>query len=600
MNRSRIVVCNAALGRGLRAFALLAAYASSLALVSCSDAQTEQTASLEQALCNASEVTISGFPLAGVNGRNWMINNYLDLNPAANATKDYLNKTGSLARTYDGHNGIDIDIPSFREMDGNIAVIRAVAPGVVDQVVQNQPDRNTSCTGNWNVVRVRHANGFFFYYGHIKQNSAMVSVGQTVAVGTQLAIAGSSGCSTQPHVHFEVQNCAGTPIETLLQPGMWSSPPVYDPASDVMDVMLRAGAAPTLAQIKDPAPNPALIQPNSTLGVGLSLAVRGGDVVQVTLVPPSGASSSQSFTVPGVARFGHWYPAWNFAVGNTTGTWTVQVRINNSLKTSRTVGVSTQAPGASQVARHGIPDSQYQQVFSDITAAGYRPEWVDGYEVGGATFFNALFSPPDTAWVARHNLTAAQYQTEFNTWVGQGFRLAQVDSYLNGGQIRYAAIFDQRSTPQWTAYHGVSQATHQANFNSLIAQGYRPVNISAVNTGSRSFTALYDKKAVGSFATLTGMTEADYQTQFNANTAAGRRLAYINAFMESGVPKISAIWNQFNTGSWVARHSLTSAQYQTEFNTWTAQGLLVRAVTGYENGGSARFAALFTSAPGAP
>src|SRR5262249_6637715 len=112
--------------------------------------------------------------------------------------------------------------------------------------------------------------------------------------------------------------------------------------------------------------------------------------------------------------------------------------------------------------------------------------------------------------------------------------------------------------------------------------------------------ALYDKRNVGSFATLTGMTEAEYQTQTNANVAAGRRTAYINAFVESGVPKISAIWNQANTGSWVARHGLTSAQYQSEFNNWTGQGLLARVVTGYENGGSARFAALFTSASGAP
>jgi murein DD-endopeptidase MepM/ murein hydrolase activator NlpD len=574
-----------------------------ITLASCEGAQlekAEEIADSEQALCNASEVTISQFPLAGTNGRNWMINNYLDLDPAASATKDYLNKTGSLARTYDGHTGIDIDIPSFREMDGNTAVIRAAAPGVVDQVVQNQPDRNTSCTGSWNVVRVKHANGFFFYYGHIKRNSAMVSVGQTVAAGTRLAIAGSSGCSTQPHVHFEVQNCSGTPIETLLQPGMWSSPPVYDPPSDILDVMLRAGAAPTVAQIKDPAPNPTLITPNSTLGIGLSAAVRGGDVINVTLVPPSGASSSQSFTVSGVARFGHWYPAWSFTIGSTVGTWTIQVRVNNVLKTTRTIGVSTLTPGFAQVARHGVSNAQYQSVFTDVTTAGYRPEWVDGYEVSGATFFNALFSPPDTAWVARHNLTGAQYQTEFNNWVGQGYRLAQVDSYLNGGQVLYAAIFDKRSVPQWTAYHGVSQATHVANFNNLTSQGYRPVNISAVNGGTRTFTALYDKKNVGSFFTLTGMTESEYQAQFDANIAAGRRPAYIDAFMESGVPKISAIWNQVNAGSWVARHGLTSAQYQAEFNTWTAQGLLVRAVTGYESGGSARFAALFTSAAGVP
>jgi hypothetical protein len=251
-----------------------------------------------------------------------------------------------------------------------------------------------------------------------------------------------------------------------------------------------------------------------------------------------------------------------------------------------------------QVARHGIPAASYQAVFDSITAEGFRPVWVDGYEVGGATFFNAVFAPSTGgAWVARHNMTSAGYQAEFDEWVGQqGLRLTQVDSYLVGGQVRYAALFDATPSPAWVAYHGVSQATHQASFNSFVAQGYRPVNISAVvSGGSRTFTALYDKASVGSFFTLTGLTEAQYQTQFDANVAAGRRLSYVHAFMEGGVPKISAIWDQVNTGSWVARHAQSAAQYQAEYDTRNAQSLYVRRVAGYESGGSARFASLFTS-----
>jgi murein DD-endopeptidase MepM/ murein hydrolase activator NlpD len=110
---------------------------------------------------------------------------------------------------------------------------------VVDQVIQNQFDRNTSCTGSWNVVRVRHANGFAIYYGHIKKSSAKVVVGQAVVAGTPLAIAGSAGCSTQAHLHLEVQNCSNVPVETMLQAGMWTSPPTYNPTSNIMDVMLR-------------------------------------------------------------------------------------------------------------------------------------------------------------------------------------------------------------------------------------------------------------------------------------------------------------------------------------------------------------------------
>lgn len=262
--------------------------------------------------------------------------------------------------------------------------------------------------------------------------------------------------------------------------------------------------------------------------------------------------------------------------------------------TSSDVTALTQMYGR-QIARHGIPSGNYQAVFDSITAAGYRPVWVDGYEVAGANFFNAVFVPSTVSWAARHGMTAADYQSEFNLRTGQGLRLSQVDSYLVGGQVRYAAIFDSSPSTAWVAYHGVSQATHQANFNSFTSQGFRPVNISAVVVnGARTFTALYNKDNVGSFFTLTGLTESDYQTQFNANVAAGRHLSYVNAFMEGGVPKISAIWDQSSVGGWVARHGQTAAQYQAEYDTQNAAGLLVRDVAGYESGGSARFASLFT------
>lgn len=269
---------------------------------------------------------------------------------------------------------------------------------------------------------------------------------------------------------------------------------------------------------------------------------------------------------------------------------------NAVLSAKDKAGLNAAYGGAAMIARHGIPASSYQTVFTDITAAGYRPIWVDGYEVGGSNFFNVQFVPATFAWAARHHMTAADYQAEFNLRTSQGLRLSQVDSYLVAGQVRYAAIFDTSPSTAWTAYHGVSQATHQSTFNALVAQGFRPVNISAVRSGGvRTFTALYDQANVGSFATLTGLTEADYQIQFNANVAAGRHLSYINAFMESGIPKISAIWDQSSVGSWAARHGMTSAQYQAEFDARVAQGLLPRRVTGYESGGSARFASLFTA-----
>ena len=47
------------------------------------------------------------------------------------------------------------------------------------------------------------------------------------------------------------------------------------------------------------------------------------------------------------------------------------------------------------------------------------------------------------AWQARHGLTGAQYQTEFDRLVAQGYRLIDINGYSVNGIERYAAIWEQ-------------------------------------------------------------------------------------------------------------------------------------------------------------
>jgi murein DD-endopeptidase MepM/ murein hydrolase activator NlpD len=72
--------------------------------------------------------------------------------------------------------------------------IYAVADGVV---IDAGP---TAGYGAW--VKLRHADGTVTLYGHV--NSWLVSVGQSVMAGDQIATVGSRGNSTGPHLHFEV------------------------------------------------------------------------------------------------------------------------------------------------------------------------------------------------------------------------------------------------------------------------------------------------------------------------------------------------------------------------------------------------------------
>lgn len=85
------------------------------------------------------------------------------------------------------HRGVD-----FAAEEGSEVI--AVASGIVT-FVGERPGYGT-------MVEISHGDGFVTRYGHNQSN--LVSVGQTVTRGQTIALMGSSGRSTGPHVHFEV------------------------------------------------------------------------------------------------------------------------------------------------------------------------------------------------------------------------------------------------------------------------------------------------------------------------------------------------------------------------------------------------------------
>lgn len=195
------------------------------------------------------------------------------------------------------------------------------------------------------------------------------------------------------------------------------------------------------------------------------------------------------------------------------------------------------------------------------------------------------------AWVSRHNLTAAQYQTEFNKWTGQGYRLTQVSGYSASGQDRYAAIFEKSSGPAWSAKHGLTGAQYQTEFDNQTKQGYRPVIVSGFPSGSQAkYACIFVKENnAPQWAAKHGMTAAQYQTEFNKWTGQGYRLTDVSGYTVGGTDYYAAVWEKRSGPAWSAKHGLTATQYQTEFNNMNNQGYRLVKVSGY----SGRYAALW-------
>jgi murein DD-endopeptidase MepM/ murein hydrolase activator NlpD len=82
-----------------------------------------------------------------------------------------------------------------------------ILAAMAGEVIDSGP---ASGFGLW--VRLQHEGGIITVYGHI--NESLVTVGQQVGAGEQIATIGNRGQSTGPHLHFEVHQ-DGNKIDPL-------------------------------------------------------------------------------------------------------------------------------------------------------------------------------------------------------------------------------------------------------------------------------------------------------------------------------------------------------------------------------------------------
>ncbi|MDP2305772.1 MAG: M23 family metallopeptidase [Pseudomonadota bacterium] len=136
---------------------------------------------------------------------------------------------------YDSHDGSDFLLDGgFDVMDAGSTPIVAAADGVVVATEASNYDRchatfeGVDCDGypmEANYVILEHEGGYSTRYWHMKTDSVVVAVGDTVRCGDTLGLVGSSGYSSMPHLHFELQDAAGMTTDPYA--GAWSQPETW-------------------------------------------------------------------------------------------------------------------------------------------------------------------------------------------------------------------------------------------------------------------------------------------------------------------------------------------------------------------------------------
>ncbi len=256
-------------------------------------------------------------------------------------------------------------------------------------------------------------------------------------------------------------------------------------------------------------------------------------------------------------------------------------------------------------AYHGVTGAQHQTNFNNLVAQGYRMISLSVYGDSGSPLYAAVWvQRGGAAWVAVHGVDSNGYQSFFNTWTAKGYVPVLVTATGTFSNAIFAAVFEQGITGPWFARHGMpsgpaANAGTFQNENAVAAAGkmiLRSVAIYGTATDRRYAAVWHPNPGYVKWHAHPSDTGASYQVVFNAETQlpgyqlAGYRPGYVAV---SGDVMYCSVFKDDVVGQWVARHGMSGADYQAEFNRQVANGFYPICTQGGGTTNAPVYAAIF-------
>lgn len=256
-------------------------------------------------------------------------------------------------------------------------------------------------------------------------------------------------------------------------------------------------------------------------------------------------------------------------------------------------------------AYHGVTSTQHQTHFNNLSAQGFRMISLSVYgDPGDARYAAVWVQRAGAAWVAVHGVNSEGYQSFFNNWTAKGFVPTLVSATGTAGNAVFAAVFEQGIPGSWMARHGVTSGP-QANAGTFqninkTAQDQRMMlrSVAIYGTpGDRRYMAVWHANpGFVKWHVHPSDTGESYQDVFHAEvqlpgyTLSGYRPSYVAV---SSDHMYCSVFRDDVVGPWVARHGMSAADYQAEFDKQKAAGMYPICVQGGGMGADTRYAAIF-------
>ena len=252
-------------------------------------------------------------------------------------------------------------------------------------------------------------------------------------------------------------------------------------------------------------------------------------------------------------------------------------------------------------AWHGRTLNEHTGLRDAAAKLGYRFLSLSIYGSVSAPIYAAVMIKRPVV-VAQHDwpcLTADEFQQTFTAQAKLGYGPVMIAATGSAGDPRFAAVFQPMAQIPLTRHllgsgNANDPSTIQGMNAQARAQGLIPHWAAAYGDAANPrFAAIWMPNTDKTLWNTDGIsdTAAGYQARFNAEASAWCRPAFVTL---NGDNQYLSLFVDREIGPWVARHNMTPADYQTEFNTWTGKHYFPVCVQAAGSSAqSARFSALF-------
>jgi CubicO group peptidase (beta-lactamase class C family) len=141
-------------------------------------------------------------------------------------------------------------------------------------------------------------------------------------------------------------------------------------------------------------------------------------------------------------------------------------------------------------------------------------------------------------------VAAARYQAEFDAAVKRKEKPVFVQGYRTSDGHRFAAAFEPAGAAAILARHDLDAKQYQKVFDTEAAKGWRPTNLAGYATaqGTRFAIVLAKSAGDGRWHARHGLTAAEFQKEFDAQGAKDMRLLCVSGYPEGAGSRYAGLW----------------------------------------------------------